>query len=64
MVANAKKVGLLALGVAYQKYLGAVEEQQEVVANITDILMNAYALESASLPPRRSPTAAATPKTP
>src|SRR5580704_4465064 len=49
MVANAKKVGLLVLGVAYQKFMAALEEQQEVVANITDILMNAYAMESATL---------------
>ena len=49
IIANAKKVGLLALGVAYQKHLGAIEEQQEVVANITDIVMNAYAMESAML---------------
>ena len=31
------------------KYMTALEEQQEVVASITDILMNAYALESATL---------------
>src|SRR5271163_1480327 len=49
MVANAKKAGLLVLGVAYQKFGVAIEEQQEVVANITDILMNAYAMESATL---------------
>src|SRR3984885_3378692 len=49
MVANAKKVGLFALGVAFMKYMTALEEQQEVVANIADILMNAYAMESASL---------------
>ena len=49
MVANAKKIGLLALGVAYQKYSSAIEDQQEVVASITDILMNAYAMESALL---------------
>ncbi len=53
MVANAKKVGLLTLGVAYQKYLGAIEEQQEVVAGITDILMNAYAMESVTLRARK-----------
>ena len=29
--------------------MAAIEEQQEVVANITDILMNAYAIESATL---------------
>ncbi len=49
MIANAKKIGLFVLGIAYQKYLGAIEEQQEVVAGITDVLMNAYAMESALL---------------
>jgi alkylation response protein AidB-like acyl-CoA dehydrogenase len=49
MVANAKKAGLLTLGIAYQKFLGAIEEQQEVVAGITDILMNTFAMESAML---------------
>jgi butyryl-CoA dehydrogenase len=49
IIANAKKIGLLVLGIAYQKFLGAIEEQQEVVASITDILMNAYAMESALL---------------
>src|SRR5580692_3609135 len=49
MVANAKKIGLFAMGMAVQKYGPSVEEQQEVIANITDILMNAYALESATL---------------
>src|SRR5580692_4253421 len=49
MVANAKKIGLFAMGMAVQKYGPSVEEQQEVIANITDILMNAYAMESATL---------------
>jgi alkylation response protein AidB-like acyl-CoA dehydrogenase len=49
LVANAKKAGLLALGVAYLKFGDKIEEQQEVVANITDMLMNAYAMESAQL---------------
>jgi hypothetical protein len=49
MVANAKKIGLFALGVAYQKYMAAIEEQQEVIASITDILMNTFAMESAML---------------
>jgi len=49
MVANAKKVALFVLGVAYQKFMAKIEEQQEVVANITDVLINAYAMESASL---------------
>ena len=49
MVANAKKAGLFVLGVAYQKFMTAIEEQQEMVAGITDILMNAFAMESALL---------------
>jgi alkylation response protein AidB-like acyl-CoA dehydrogenase len=53
MVANAKKAGLLALGIAYQKIGATIEEQQEVVAGITDILMNAYAMESATLRARK-----------
>src|SRR5271165_749713 len=47
MVANAKKIGLFTMGTAVQKFMTGLEEQQEVVANITDILMNAYAMESA-----------------
>jgi alkylation response protein AidB-like acyl-CoA dehydrogenase len=53
MVANAKKVALFALGVAYQKFMAKIEEQQEVVANITDVLINTYAMESASLRARK-----------
>lgn len=48
-VASAKKIGLFLLGVAYQKFADKIEEQQEVVAGITDVLMNAYAVESAVL---------------
>ena len=49
LVANAKKVGLFALGVAYQKFMTALEDQQEVLAGLTDILMNAFAMESVLL---------------
>jgi alkylation response protein AidB-like acyl-CoA dehydrogenase len=54
VVANAKKIGLLLLGVASKKYGDALEEQQEVVAGITDVLMNAFALESATLRARKT----------
>jgi alkylation response protein AidB-like acyl-CoA dehydrogenase len=47
--AQAKKAGLLLLGLAYQKFGLALEEQQEVLAGITDVLMNAFALESCVL---------------
>src|ERR1700686_3307911 len=43
---SAKKVFLLCLGVAYQKYAAALEDQQEVLANLTDIAMNVFAMES------------------
>jgi alkylation response protein AidB-like acyl-CoA dehydrogenase len=49
LVANAKKVALFALGVAFQKYMAALEDQQEILAGITDIAMNAFAMESTLL---------------
>ena len=49
LVANAKKVALFALGVAYQKYMNAIENEQEIMAGITDISMNVFAMESALL---------------
>src|ERR1700686_4593532 len=36
---NAKKVALLLMGVAYQKYLTAIEQQQEILAGISDVVM-------------------------
>jgi alkylation response protein AidB-like acyl-CoA dehydrogenase len=49
LVENAKKATLLTLGVAYQKYMATLEDQQEVLAGITDMSMNAFAMESALL---------------
>ena len=49
LVANAKKIALLVLGVAYQKFTTSLEDQQEVLAGITDIAMNAFAMESVLL---------------
>ena len=49
LVANAKKVAIFCLGVAYQRFLTQIEEQQEILAAITDISMNAFALESVVL---------------
>ena len=48
VVANAKKIGLFLLAIASKKYGESIDEQQEVVAGITDVLMNAFALESAT----------------
>jgi alkylation response protein AidB-like acyl-CoA dehydrogenase len=49
LVENAKKVSLFALGVAFQKYMTALEDQQEILASITDVAMNAFAMESVLL---------------
>jgi len=49
LVENAKKTALFALGVAYQKFATTLEDQQEVLASITDIAMNAFAMESVYL---------------
>ena len=49
LVANAKKIGLFAAGIAMQKYMQAIQEQQELMGAIADMAMEAYAMESALL---------------
>lgn len=49
LVSNAKKIGLLATGLAAQKYGKALEKEQEILSNIADIVSNAYAMESVIL---------------
>jgi butyryl-CoA dehydrogenase len=44
-----KKIGLFCLGIAYQKYVNDLENQQEILAGITDICMNAFAAEGCQL---------------
>ncbi|MBC8031503.1 MAG: acyl-CoA dehydrogenase family protein [Pyrinomonadaceae bacterium] len=46
---NAKKVALMTLGTAAQKYMMTLGDQQEVLMGIADIIMDAYAMESAIL---------------
>ena len=53
LVANAKKMALLCLGVAYQRFLTSIDDQQEVLAGITEIAMNAFAMESVDLRARK-----------
>jgi alkylation response protein AidB-like acyl-CoA dehydrogenase len=48
-VRNIKKVALLTAALAVQKYSNQLEEEQEVVTHISDIVMEAYAAESALL---------------
>ena len=49
LVASAKKLGLFAAGVATQKYMQAIQEQQEIMGAIADIVIEIYAMESALL---------------
>lgn len=49
LVQNAKKIGLLAAGLAAQRYGAKLESEQEVLANIADIVNNLFAMESAVL---------------
>ena len=46
---NAKKVALMTLGTAAQKYMMGLSEQQEILMSIADIIMDTYAMESAIL---------------
>jgi alkylation response protein AidB-like acyl-CoA dehydrogenase len=46
---NAKKVALMVLGTAAQKYMQALSEEQEVLLGVADIIMDVYAMESAVL---------------
>jgi alkylation response protein AidB-like acyl-CoA dehydrogenase len=50
---NAKKVALMVLGTAAQKYMLALSEQQEILLGVADIIMDAYAMESAILRTRK-----------
>lgn len=46
---NAKKVALMVLGTAAQKYMMSLADQQEVLLGAADIIMDAYQMESALL---------------
>ncbi len=46
---NAKKIALMVLGTAAQKYTTALAEHQEVLINCADIIMDAYQMETAIL---------------
>jgi butyryl-CoA dehydrogenase len=48
-LASTKKVALFAAGVASQRFMTALQDQQEVMADLADIIMQVYALESSLL---------------
>jgi alkylation response protein AidB-like acyl-CoA dehydrogenase len=53
LVANAKKIALFTIGIAFQKYGTELDKQQEVVMNISDIIMETFAMESSLLRTRK-----------
>jgi alkylation response protein AidB-like acyl-CoA dehydrogenase len=49
LVGKAKKLGLFVAGSATQKYMQAIQDQQEIMGAIADITIETYAMESAVL---------------
>lgn len=46
---NAKKIVLLGAGLAAQKFMQAIEKEQEILANLADMIAEVYNMESAVL---------------
>jgi alkylation response protein AidB-like acyl-CoA dehydrogenase len=53
LATNAKKVALMTLGTAAQKYMMKLADQQEILMGVADIIMDTYAMESAILRARK-----------
>ncbi|HXO36148.1 MAG TPA: acyl-CoA dehydrogenase family protein [Candidatus Acidoferrales bacterium] len=53
LVRNAKNIALFTIGIAYQKYATELEKQQEILMNISDIVMEVFAVESSLLRSRK-----------
>ncbi len=49
LVHGAKKIALLLLGSAFEKFGATMEQQQEVLSGIADVIMETFAMESALL---------------
>src|SRR5574338_51484 len=53
LTTNAKKVALMTLGTAAQKYMMKLADQQEILMGIADSIMDTYAMETAILRARK-----------
>ena len=53
LVHNAKQIALLTLGIAHEKYGAKLEQQQEIIMNLSDIIMEVFAMESVLLRSRK-----------
>ncbi|MCZ6775862.1 MAG: acyl-CoA dehydrogenase family protein [Ignavibacteria bacterium] len=49
LIDNAKKLAVMMTGIVAQKFLERLSEQQEILSNISDIVMDVYAMESVLL---------------
>jgi alkylation response protein AidB-like acyl-CoA dehydrogenase len=59
LVRNARRIALLGLGLAYQKFAMEIEKQQEVLMAIADIIIDVFAMESCLLRARKTQSGAA-----
>jgi alkylation response protein AidB-like acyl-CoA dehydrogenase len=53
LVNSAKKIALLSIGIAYQKFGTDMEKEQEVMMSISDMVMESFAMESSLLRSRK-----------
>jgi len=53
LVRNAKRIALLTLGLAQLKFGAKLEQQQEIIMNLSDIIMEVFAMESSLLRSRK-----------
>jgi alkylation response protein AidB-like acyl-CoA dehydrogenase len=53
VLAASRKIGLFAAGVASQRFLAALQDQQEIMADLADIISGVYALDSALMRARK-----------
>jgi butyryl-CoA dehydrogenase len=53
ILASVKRIALFAAGVASQRFMTALQDQQEVMADLADIIVQVYAFESALLRARK-----------
>jgi alkylation response protein AidB-like acyl-CoA dehydrogenase len=52
-LAASRKIGLFAAGVASQRFMAALQDQQEIMADLADIISQVYALDSALIRARK-----------
>ena len=52
-LSSVRKIALFAAGVASQKHMAALEEQQEIMADLADMISQVYALDSALVRARK-----------